>query len=105
MSEETKNRTLVIDDTSYETNYTAKFLNRTKYAPANPKHLLAYIPGVIQEINVTEGQKVKWGETLMVLEAMKMKNDVTAALDGTIKAILVHQNDKVMKNQLLIEFE
>ena len=105
MSEETKNRTLVIDDTSYETKYTDKFLHRTKYTPANPKHLLAYIPGVIQEIHITAGQKVKWGEKLMVLEAMKMRNDVTAALDGTIKAIHVNRNDKVMKNQLLIEFE
>lgn len=105
MSEEQNKRTLVIDDTAYETRYTEKFLRRTSYEPPNPKHILAVIPGVIQEIYVKPGQQVRWGDSLLMLEAMKMKNDVTADLDGTIKSVHVNEKDKVMKNQLLIEFE
>ncbi|PLX32781.1 MAG: acetyl-CoA carboxylase biotin carboxyl carrier protein subunit [Ignavibacteria bacterium] len=105
MNEDQSKKALVIDDTAYETRFTTKFLRRKSYAPPNPKHVLAYIPGTIQEIYVTPGQQVKWGDSLLVLEAMKMRNDVTADIDGTIKSVNVSQNEKVMKNQLLIEFE
>ena len=105
MSEQKNSTRLVIDDTAYETQMTEKFLRRKPYSPPNPKHMLAIIPGVIHEIYVHPGQQVRWGDSLLVLEAMKMKNDVTATLDGTIKAVLVKKNEKVVKNQLLIEFE
>jgi biotin carboxyl carrier protein len=67
--------------------------------------MLAYIPGIIRKIHVTPGQKVKWGDQVLILEAMKMKNDVTAPLDGTIKSVHVKVGTMVAKNQLLIEFE
>ena len=86
MNEDQKNKTLVIDDTAYETNYTKKFLQPKSY-------------------DGKPGQRVKGGDSRLMLEAMKMKNDVTADLDGTVKSVNVKQNDRVMKNQLLIEFE
>ena len=105
MSDSEKLRTFIIDDTEYTTRYTGKYERRTPYTPPNPKHVLAFIPGVIQEVCVTPGQKVRWGDSLLVLEAMKMKNDVTADFDGTIRDVKIKKGDRVMKKQLLIEFE
>ena len=105
MEEQEKLSVLVIDDSQYETRLTEKFRYRRPFQKPNPKHVLAYIPGVIQELRVTAGQPVKWGDSLLVLEAMKMKNDVTAPDDGIVKAVHVQKNERVMKNQLLIEFE
>lgn len=105
MNDENNKTRLVIDDTAYETRYTKKFARRKPYQAPNPKNVLAVIPGEIQEIQITEGQKVRWGDSLLVLEAMKMRNDVTAPMDGTVKTVHVKKGVKVVKNQLLIEFE
>jgi biotin carboxyl carrier protein len=105
MEEYTNLNSLVIDDSHYETRLTKKFAGRTPYAKPNPKHVLAYIPGVIQQLLVQPGQSVRWGDSLLVLEAMKMQNNVTAPQDGIIKSVYVKKNERVMKNHLLIEFE
>ena len=94
----------VLDDATYATQYTKKFTSRKKYSAPDPKKVLAHIPGVIQKIYVREGQEVKWGDKLLVLEAMKMKNDLTAPIDGTIKSIRVKLGQMVAKNETLIEF-
>lgn len=98
-------QTLVIDDARYQTRYTPQFLRRKKYVAPDPKKLLAFIPGVIQAIHVEKSQRVRWGDSLLILEAMKMKNDVSAPFDAVIKAVHVKKGEMVMKNQLLIEFE
>ncbi|MAT40314.1 MAG: acetyl-CoA carboxylase biotin carboxyl carrier protein subunit [Ectothiorhodospiraceae bacterium] len=103
MSNPEEYTTLIIDDATYQTKYTKKYERRKKYAAANPDHILAYIPGVIQEINVKVGDTVKWGDKLLVLEAMKMRNDVVAPKDGVVKAIKVKTGQMVPKNHLLIE--
>ncbi len=105
MSEQKKIQELVIDDTVYETKLTRKFRLRKKYEAPNPKLLGAFIPGIIQSINIKNGQQVKEGECLLILEAMKMKNCVQAHQDGKVKDIKVNLGDMVTKNQLLIEFE
>ncbi|MBR9975900.1 MAG: acetyl-CoA carboxylase biotin carboxyl carrier protein subunit [Bacteroidetes bacterium] len=97
--------TLVIDDSRYRTRLTTKFARRLPYTKPDPNMVKAFIPGLIQDVVVQPGQKVKWGDSLLILEAMKMRNDVTAPHDGTIKNVLVKKNERVMKNQLLIEFE
>ncbi len=66
--------------------------------------LKAPMPGLILDIKVVEGQEVKKGDAIMVLEAMKMENVLKAAGDGVVKAIKVHKGDSVEKNQLLIQF-
>ena len=98
-------KTLVIDDTEYRTRYTSKFSGRKMYAAPDPKMLHAVIPGVILKIMVSPGQKVRWGDSLLVLEAMKMQNDVTAPMDTVIKNIHVHTGQMVAKRELLMEFE
>jgi len=65
----------------------------------------APMPGLILEINVSEGQEVKEDDALLILEAMKMENVITSPRDGIIKSIKVAQGETVDKNSLLIEFE
>ncbi|SHI54230.1 biotin carboxyl carrier protein [Mesonia phycicola] len=65
----------------------------------------APMPGLILEVNVQEGQEVKEGDYLLVLEAMKMENALTAPRDAVIKSISVEKGQTVDKNQLLIEME
>ncbi len=89
----------------YKTRLTKKFVNRTQYAAPIPNHVLSYIPGTIQEIYVKEGQKVKAGESLLILEAMKMRNQIAMPHDGKIKSINVGTGDKIPKNHLMIEIE
>ena len=98
-------RTFVLDDTKYVTTYTKKFLNRKKYVADDPKKLLAYIPGMIKKLNIKVGDGVKRGQSLLILEAMKMMNDVCSPMDGRIKAVHIQVGTMVAKNQLLLEFE
>ena len=69
------------------------------------KYLLAPMPGKIISVNVKEGQKIKTGENLLVLEAMKMENLITADKDVKIKKINIKNNDAVEVDQILIEFD
>lgn len=97
--------TLIVQGTEYKTTLTKKYLNRTKWEQPNEKLVKAFIPGSIVEVFVKEGQKVKEGTKLLILEAMKMKNVVTAPVTGTIKSIQVELGVMVPKNKLLIEIE
>lgn len=65
----------------------------------------APMPGKIVEILVEEGAEVKAGEPVLILEAMKMQNEIASHVDGVIKKIAIRQNDSVMKDDLLIEIE
>jgi biotin carboxyl carrier protein len=68
-------------------------------------HIKAPMPGLILNIMASEGQAVKKGDPLLILEAMKMENIIKSPGDGTIAAIKAKKGDSVEKNQLLIEFE
>jgi biotin carboxyl carrier protein len=94
-----------LDDTLYETQFTKKFANRKKYVPRDNRKLFAVIPGTIRNIFVKEGQLVKLGEPLLVLEAMKMKNIIISNIDGKIKKIHVSISQSVAKNELMLELE
>lgn len=65
----------------------------------------APMPGLILDVNVQEGDEVKEGDYLLVLEAMKMENALTAPRDGIVKSISVKKGETVEKNQLLVEME
>lgn len=65
----------------------------------------APMPGLILNIMVEEGQSVSKGESLMILEAMKMENVLKSPTDGKIKTIRVKRTNNVEKNQVLIQFE
>lgn len=59
------------------------------------------MPGTILSVNVSVGQAVKTGDVLMVLEAMKMENDIVAPCDGTIKQLLVSKGSTVNTDDVL----
>ena len=65
----------------------------------------APLPGVITEIKVAVGDKVKTGDTLLLLEAMKMANNIDAECDGTVTAILVKTGESVMEDTPLVVVE
>ncbi len=66
--------------------------------------LKAPMPGKVLSISVVEGQEVKKGDAILILEAMKMENILKSPCDGIIKKIAVLQQTVVEKNQLLIQF-
>lgn len=64
----------------------------------------APMPGLILDLKVKLGDEVKKGDTVVVLEAMKMENIIKSPGDGIVKAIKVSLNESVEKNQVLIQF-
>ena len=96
---------LNIDTSLYTTRISSKFKNRRLYEPPDPKLVLSFIPGTVLNILVKEGQRVKNGDILMILDAMKMKNQLKYNMDGKIKKILVKEGEKVSKGTLLLEME
>lgn len=73
-----------------------------KSGPGTGTPVKAPLPGVVTKILVKEGQGVKKGETVLVLEAMKMENNITAEADGTVTGICVSAGDSVMEGTTLI---
>lgn len=65
----------------------------------------APMPGKIIDILVEEGAEVKEGEPIIILEAMKMQNEISSHVTGVIKTIPVKKNDSVMKDDVLIEVQ
>jgi glutaconyl-CoA/methylmalonyl-CoA decarboxylase subunit gamma len=61
------------------------------------------LPGVILELKIKNGDTVKAGQVMLIMEAMKMENNIVAPADGTIKDIKVSKGDNVMEGDLLIE--
>lgn len=64
----------------------------------------APMPGLIIDLRVQTGDKVKAGDPLLILEAMKMENIIKASAEGTVKAVKVKKGASVEKGQVMIEF-
>lgn len=67
--------------------------------------ILSPLPGKIISINVKQGQKIKKGDLILVIEAMKMENEIFASHDSTVKEIFVKSGDSVETNAKLIRLE
>jgi len=83
-----------------------QMLESMGFGIASTKHIKdikAPMPGLVLEISVEEGQEVKEGERILILEAMKMENSIMIHADATIKKILVKAGQAVDKGQLLVE--
>lgn len=89
----------------YKTLLTRKFQNRKVWVETNPFLIQSYIPGTIIQIPVKEGQVVKEGELLLIVEAMKMMNRVQMPFTAKIKKINVTVGNKVPKDMVMIELE
>jgi biotin carboxyl carrier protein len=75
-----------------------------KAAPAagGGKPLKSPLPGVINDIKVAVGTQVKSGQVVLILEAMKMENEINAECDGTVTSIAVNKGDSVMEGDVLL---
>jgi pyruvate carboxylase subunit B len=73
--------------------------------PSGPAPLKAPMPGLIVRINVQVGDAVQAGQGLVVMEAMKMENELRATAAGKVKAVVVSTGTAVEKGALLIELE
>lgn len=71
-------------------------------AAATGKPVVAPLPGTINEIKVKVGDKVNAGDTVVILEAMKMQNNIEAETSGTITGINVNKGDAVMEGDTLV---
>ena len=65
----------------------------------------APMPGIIIDLKIEKGQKVKKGDTLIILEAMKMENAIICPKNTIIKEVYTSVGETVDKNKLLIDFE
>ncbi|NLZ27625.1 MAG: acetyl-CoA carboxylase biotin carboxyl carrier protein subunit [Firmicutes bacterium] len=79
---------------------------KTKKMPVNVsgggKSVKAPMPGTIVGVKVTEGDEVGENEVLVILEAMKMENEITSPVSGTVKKILVNKGDTVDSDEVLM---
>jgi biotin carboxyl carrier protein len=105
VSEREKFSEIALEGGTFETRVTRKFQGRKLYKKQDPRIIKAVIPGVVAAIETEVGNAVKQGDTMMILEAMKMLNRIKAQSDGTVKAIRVAPGEKVAKGQVLIEIE
>ena len=96
---------LNINSGLYKTRINPRYKNRKPYKPADPGIIMSFIPGTILEILVKKGQKIKKGDELMILEAMKMKNRIKSGIDGTVRKISVEQGARVPKGTVLLEMD
>lgn len=64
----------------------------------------APMPGAIIDVSVSEGQEINAGDTLLILEAMKMENIIKSPVNGVIQKIHIEKGNNVEKNQVLISF-
>lgn len=67
--------------------------------------LKAPMPGMVLQVLVSAGQQVKKGDSILILEAMKMENIIKSPGEGIVKKVLVNAKDKVEKNAVMVEFE
>ncbi len=74
----------------------------TTSGPGAGTPVKAPLPGVVTKILVSAGQAVKKGDTVLVLEAMKMENNITAEADGSVTGICVSAGDSVMEGTTLL---
>lgn len=82
-----------------------QMLDQMGFSSASTKHIKeikAPMPGLVLDIAVTEGQAVKEGERLLILEAMKMENSILIHADAVIKEIKIKAGQAVEKGQVLI---
>jgi len=105
-----KSFTVSVNGNKYQLNVKDKFdellksLGLDNMNASKVNEIKAPMPGLVLDIRVTEGQEIKKGDPVLVLEAMKMENILKSPTDGTVKKINVKKGVAVEKNQVLISF-
>jgi biotin carboxyl carrier protein len=110
LDSETKNIILKLNNKPCEIKLEDKFdlllekLGMNNLNSQAAKEIKAPMPGLIFDIKVKEGDEVKKGDAVLILEAMKMENILKSPGDGTVKSIKIKKGQSVEKNQVLIQF-
>lgn len=109
-NEEEKNAEIKVNGATVNVNVKNKLdlllkeLGMDKLASTKVNDVKAPMPGLILSMSVAEGDEVKKGDPLFILEAMKMENVIKSPSDGIIQSIKAAQGDSVEKNEVLIQF-
>ena len=102
LSEERRVKSEESNSSSSATNASSATTTQPAAATASGKPVVAPLPGTINEIKVKVGDKVNAGDTVVILEAMKMQNNIEAETSGTITSINVNKGDAVMEGDTLV---
>ena len=95
---------LQLENGEFKTMLSEKYKNRKHYE--QPMNLVtAAIPGTILSLLVKEGQRVKRGDALCILDSMKMNNTICAADDGIVKKVYITVGESIAKDAPIVEFE
>ncbi len=89
----------------YQTKLTTKYKMRKPWANPSAYLIHSYIPGTVLEVLVNEGEEVKEGDPLLILEAMKMSNRIEMPFAARVKKIWVEPGQKIPKEYLMVELE
>lgn len=95
---------LFIDSTEYETEVPRNSVKQYAGLP-DGRDVKAFIPGTVVEIRTREGDRIASGQVLLLLDAMKMHNEVCSSVGGRVSQLLVAEGDRVEKNQILVRIE
>ena len=71
--------------------------------PVGPRPIVAPMPGMVVRVEVSEGDIVRAGQGVVIVEAMKMENELTAEADAVVTRVLVSEGEAVEKDQLLVD--
>ena len=102
---EKEHEIIIVHSAKYKTEYTEKYRNRKVWEEPNINYIHSFIPGTIIDIHVKVGEKLKEGDSLLLLEAMKMHNNVQMPFDGKIVKIYVKPGEKIPNRHLMIEIK
>ena len=105
MSEKKELKELIIQGVAYQTTFTRKFEQRVNWEAPNENMLYSFIPGTIIDIYAKPKQKLKEGDVILLLEAMKMQNQVRMPFDGEIVNIYVKKDEVIPNRSLMVEIK
>ncbi len=96
-------KSLYVDGIKYRTTFSRKYETRKYYSRPEKTKIYSFIPGTILKIDVSEGQCVNKGDSLFVLDAMKMENVIISPMEGVIKKVYMKVGERVSKGMLMME--
>ena len=102
MTEE-KVETIIVHSAVYRTEYTNKYRNRVRWEKPDGNQILSFMPGTIIDVFVKPGDTLKKEAPLLILEAMKMHNNMLMPFDGKIVSVHVKPGDKIPKKYAMLE--
>jgi len=98
-------KNMVLGGRQYKTFFTPKFENRKPFTVPDPHLIYSAIPGKIMKILVKPGKKIRPGDTILIMDSMKMMNNIISLHGGIIKDVFVTKGEIIPKKHLIAELE